>query len=411
MPLGKITKRTVDALEPSSSDLFLWDDELKGFGVRLTPKGVRSYVLQYRMGGRETHPRRYTIGRHGSPWTPDRARKEAERLLYLIHQKIDPTEAEKERRREAVDLAFDKYAEKFIELYLQRRWKQWRLGAGVLRREAMIVLGKKPLPRIRRSDLAPLWDRMQDRPAVARITFATLRKLFKWAASRGDVDRSPLEGVEAPPAVPARDRVLDDRELGALWKAIETLRYPFEHFFRLLVLTGQRREEVAQMDWSELSRDDAMWILPAARTKNSKPNLVPLSDPAIEILDGVAGSSQWPCRGFVFSTTGRTPVSGFTKPKQRIDERMRAETGAELPAWRAHDIRRTVATGLQRLGVRFEVTEAVLNHVSGSKSGIAGVYQRYDWAAEKRTALAAWADHVLQVGAAGSTSRGFGRAQ
>jgi hypothetical protein len=149
----------VDALVAGPRESFLWDEDLKGFGVRITPAGHRSYVLQYRTGGREVSSKRYTIGRHGSPWTPDKARQEAERLLYLVHQGKDPIEADRERRREAVDLAFDVYAERFIELYLQRRWKQWKLGAGVLRREAIPVLRSKPLTRIKRQDFAPLFDR------------------------------------------------------------------------------------------------------------------------------------------------------------------------------------------------------------------------------------------------------------
>lgn len=397
MARGKVTKRNVDALIPAPQDQFLWDPELRGFGARLTRGGVLSYVLQYRMGGRESPARRYTIGKHGSPWTPDTARKEAERLLYLVRQGKDPVEVERERRREAVDLAFDAYVEKFIELYLKRRWKQWKLGAGVLRREAVPVLHSKPLPRIKRSDFATMFDRMHDRPAVARITFATLRKLFRWAVGRGDLDRSPLEGVDAPPAVPSRDRVLSDQEVAAVWTGTSSLGQPFAGFYRLLILTGQRRQEVARMDWSEVDRSQQLWTLPGSRTKNGRPQLVPLSSAAMEVLDDLAEEGPWPKAGLVFSTTGRTPVSGFTKPKKRLDEVVAAELSTPPEPWRVHDIRRTLATGLQRLGVRFEVTEAVLNHVSGSRGGIAGVYQRYDWAQEKRAALEKWALHVVQV--------------
>ena len=175
MATGRITKSTVDSLVPGERDKFLWDDELSGFGVKVTPKGAKSYVLQYRMGGRESQSRRATIGRHGSPWTPQTARKEAERLLVQVRQRIDPVQAEHERRRQAVDLAFDAYVETFVDLYLKRRWKQWSLGAGVLRREAVSLLRKKPLPTIKRSDLNQIWDATQDRPAIARLTFATLR--------------------------------------------------------------------------------------------------------------------------------------------------------------------------------------------------------------------------------------------
>lgn len=404
MPIGRITKRSVDALVPGTKDIFLWDEELKGFGLRLTASGAKSYVIQYRMGGRESPTRRFTIGGHGSPWAPDTARKEAIRLLIEVRQGRDPGLAKLERRRQAVDLAFNSYVEAFIDLYLKKRWKQWKLGAGVLRREVIPVLRDRPLPKIARNHLNPIWDGLQDRPAVARVTFATLRKLFKWAVSRGDIDRSPLEGAEAPPVVPARDRVLNDEELAIVWNAAPELGKPFGDYLRMLILTGQRRDEVAGMDWSELNRQDGEWLLPGYRAKNGKPHLVPLSEPAIAILDAVAGGKRWPTHGYVFTTTGNTAISGFSKAKRRLDEMIGRNLGPRFVSWRAHDLRRTLATGLQRLGVRFEVTEAVLNHISGSRGGIAGVYQRYDWAAEKRQALASWAEHVskLQASALGA---------
>lgn len=156
MPVGKITKRSVDVLTPAASDVFLWDDLLKGFGLRLTPKGARSYVVQYRMGGRQTPSRRYTIGKHGSPWTPEGARREAERILIMVRQGLDPLEAKSERERQIVDLGFESYVQSFTELYLQKRWKDWKLGEGVLKREVVSKLKDKPLPRITRSDLAPI---------------------------------------------------------------------------------------------------------------------------------------------------------------------------------------------------------------------------------------------------------------
>lgn len=407
MPSARITKRAVDALGPGAREVFLWDDELKGFGLRVTLQGSKSYVLQYRMGGREAPTRRYTIGGHGSPWTPEKARREAERLMMLVRQGVDPVQADQERRRQAVDLAFDAYAENFISLYLKSRWKQWQLGAGVLRREAVPVLSAKPLPKIKRSDFNPIWDRMQERPAVARITHATLRKLFRWAVSRGDLDRSPMEGVNPPPPVASRERVLTDGELAVVWRGSDQLREPFASFFKLLILTAQRRDEVASLDWSELDRPAAEWMIPGSRTKNGKPQLVPLSVPAVEVIDRVAGGDVWPKQGFLFSTTGKNPISGFSKPKRKLDEIMLEQLGSQAQSspWRVHDLRRTVATGLQRLGVRFEVTEAVLNHVSGARSGIAGVYQRYDWRDEKREALSQWASYVFDCVSPQSSSQ------
>jgi integrase len=201
--------------------------------------------------------------------------------------------------------------------------------------------------------------------------------------------------------------VLTNEELRLAWHAAEGLGYPFGPLVRLLLLTGQRREEVAGLRWQELNRGAAAWTLPRERAKNCKSHLVPLSQPAIGLLDGIARSAKWPRTGFVFTTTGATPVSGYSRAKRRLDEAMidllneedqdAEEEVSAVPPWRLHDLRRTVATGLQRLGIRFEVTEAVLNHVSGVRSGVAGVYQRHDWAEEKRDALEKWAAAVERI--------------
>ena len=153
------------------------------------------------------------------------------------------------------------------------------------------------------------------------------------------------------------------------------------------------------MRWSELDRKSAMWTIPAERAKNAKTHLVPLSEKSIEQLDLVSGSKEiWPQTGYVLTSTGKNPISGFSKSKIAIDDRITTARGGEpLESWRVHDLRRTLATGLQRLGVRFEVTEAVLNHISGAKGGVAGIYQRHDWKQEKRAALDAWSTDVERI--------------
>lgn len=395
MATGKITKTSVDAIKPGARDQYLWDEDLKGFGLRVTVKGARSYVYQYRLGGREAKTRRVTIGGHGSPYTPTTAREEAKRLALMVGRGIDPIDAEKERRRQAVDLSFSAYVETFAEGYLKGRWKRWEEKKRLLLREPAAVLGNKALPLITRADLSGIWDRLRDRPGAAQYTHATLRKLFAWAVERGDIERSPMDGVKAPSAIATRDRVLSEREVRWAWQAAEKLGAPFAGLYQLLIATGQRREEVGGMEWRELDREARLWTLPGARAKNGETHFVPLNALAIAVIDKIGGGRKWPKRGLVFTTTGETPVSGFSRAKARLDAEMeKLARGEEVLPWRVHDIRRTVATGFQRLGVRFEVTEAVLNHVSGARSGIAGVYQRHDWKEEKRDALEAWAAHL-----------------
>ena len=416
MPTRRVTKRAVDALTAGPATAYLWDDELRGFGVRITTAGAKAYVYQYRLGGREAAKKRATIGRHGSPWTPDTARAEAKRLALLVGQGTDPVQADKVRRRETVTLAFPSYAQRFTDEYLKTRWPRgWSLADGILRREAVPAFAGLSLPQITRAHVSEFLDRLADRPAVRRNAFAALRRLFRWAVSRGDLTASPIADMDAPAAPGARDRVLSDDELSAVWNAAGGMTYPFGPMLRLLAITGQRREEVAGLTWAELDQTSATWTLPATRAKNRQAHIVPLSPLAVGIVDGLArlltnaigAKLRWPRKGLVFSTTGKTAVSGFSKAKARLDrtiteaEQKRAKDAGEEPelveAWRLHDLRRTLATGLQRLGVRFEVTEAVLNHVSGAKGGVAGVYQRHDWKDEKRVALMAWSDHLARI--------------
>ena len=222
---------------------------------------------------------------------------------------------------------------------------------------------------------------------MRRAVFAYASVLFGWAAKRGLIDSNPLLAMAKPEPPLARERFLNDHELACVWKATFDLGHPFGPFFRLLILTGQRRSEVASMGWEELDRANLTWTIPRERSKNGVAHIVPLSPTVVDELAALAGSAIWPATGFVLTTTGWSPVSGISKAKSALDERTALQRGGQaLLPWRIHDLRRTMATGFQRLGVRFEVTEATLNHVGGAKGGVAGVYQRHDWKEEKRNA-------------------------
>ena len=401
--MARITKSFVDAAQPGAKDILFWDDRLSGFGCKITPKGAKVFIYQYRMGGRGSPARRYTIGRHGQ-LTAEQARREAEVLALKVAQGSDPQRAKAETNRIAIDLAFNAYVDRFYEAYLIKAWQSSHQDAlSLLRRYAVPVLGNKALPDITRKDITAVLAAARDKVATPSLLFATLRRMMRWAVNQGDLDRSPIDGMDAPAKAPSRDRVLDDGEMLLVWKSTAELGYPFGPLIRLLILTGARREEVAALDWSELVYGAQIWVLPTSRSKNGVGARQPLSTLAVAELDAIAKrqgkSAGWPKSGLVFSTTGHTSVSGYSRAKARLDKAITgladSEDALPLPPWRLHDLRRTLATGLQRLGVRFEVTEAVLNHVSGSKSGVAGVYQRYDWAAEKAVAVQAWADHVF----------------
>jgi len=406
MATGRINKSSVDATHPASKEVMLWDDKISGFGLKVTPKGAKSYLFQYRLGGRAGKTRRFTIGKHGN-LTPDAARKEAERLARAVAQGLDPQQQKQDNARKAVDLAFKDYADTFVEECLKVRWKaSHKDGEALLRLYATPVLGSKPIHEITRADIRSVLNKAKGKVATSRNLFAVLRRLFKWAVSQGDIEVSPLNGMEPPPLPIKRDRVLSDAELRLAWEAAGTLGYPFGPFVRLLIVTGQRLEEVSGLEWSELTKASAMWALPAERAKNDHASMVPLSKLAVAEIDALAKRAKrkdgWPRTGFVFSTTGTTSISGHSRAKRRLDKEMAALAAKSddvhaIAPWRFHDLRRTLAKGMQRLGVRFEVTEAILNHVSGSKAGVAGVYQLHDWGPEKKAALQAWSDHLKSI--------------
>lgn len=355
MPTGSVTKRSVDALSGGPANSFLWDDQLRGFGVKVTPNGSKSYIFAYRVGGREAAKRRYTIGRHGSPWTPASARSKAEALAALVSNGVDPMLAQKERRKDAVELEFSAYAARFITAYptLPRksgrprspRWTAY--AASILRNRAIPAFRGKTVKDLTKANVASFLDGLTEWPAMRRNASAVLRQLFAWAVERGDLAMSPLIGSKLPPSVPSRDRVLSDAELALVWKAATAMDYPFGPLFRLLIATGQRREEVSGMDWRELDHDGATWTLPASRAKNNKAHIVPLNLLAVAALDAVASNGSegsacvWPIRGFVFTTTGKTAASGHSGAKARLEARMgalRPETaaGEPLEPWRVH---------------------------------------------------------------------------
>ncbi len=403
MPNQSITLRTIQSVTPDPHrDIYVWDPRLKGFGLRITPRGAQSFVFQYRVDGGPA--RRKTIGPVGSPWTPATARKEAERLLVLVYQGIDPVEAKREAKRKKETLNFRTYSERFVELYLKPNWRgTWGSANCTIHNVFIPRWGNRPVHEITRADIVKVLDEYSDRPARRKEIHSLLRKFFNWATDRQDIDVSPLAGMKAPKAVPSRRRVLSDDEVVALWRATENSGWPWGPFVRMLILTMQRRQEVAEMDWSEIDLNARRWTLPADRAKNDQEHVIPLTSLALAELQ-LLGPKR---KGLVFTTTGTTPVSGFFKGRAALHKDMIAylkakqvEEGGdpaevEVPNWRLHDIRRTGATHLQSLRVPVEVTESVLNHISGTRAGVAGIYNRYRYDDEKRTALDAW-DAKLQ---------------
>jgi integrase len=220
---------------------------------------------------------------------------------------------------------------------------------------------------------------------TGRALHAALSGFFSWCVEEELSDANPCANSRRPPPARTRDKVLTDAELAAVWRASSGLAPQYRAMTRFLISTGARLREVTQMKERELSDDFSVWVLPAQRAKNGHEHRLPLPQLARDVISSVprvAGSE------YVFSFSGTKPMEGFSKQKRRLDRL------SGVRNWTWHDLRRTLATGLQKLGVRLEVTESVLNHVGGSRSGIVGIYQRHQYDDEKLQALEMWATHV-----------------
>jgi integrase len=401
-----LTARAIDQMKPEGSVREIPDGGLPGLYLVIQPSGTRSFTLRYRHIGRT---RNMTLGRWPA-FSLSEAREAARTALRAIAEGRDPAGEKRSAKTDTSTLCAE-VGRLFIERDQRptnRTWKQTARLLG-LRPDAdrlVTIRGGiidqwtgRRIEEIRRRDVIAVLDALNAKPATKQNTFAALRRFFNWALARDLIATSPCAGVEAPQPTPARDRVLTDDELGWFWSACDTVGPPFSPLFKLLCLTGQRREEVGGMRWSELQGN--AWTIPAARVKNGRQHSLILPAPAYALINGVQQIEGCP---LVFSTTGTTPVSGYSEAKRRLDaamlRRAREDTGRidlQIAPWRLHDLRRTTASGMAKLGIPLPTIEKVLNHVSGSFGGIVGVYQRHEFSTEKAAALTTWAEHILAI--------------
>jgi integrase len=422
-----LTDKKLEALEKAAAPASrqeLPDGLLPGLYLVRQPSKAMSWAVRYRHAGRT---RKLTLG--GYPALDLKAARDLGRkALREAAEHADPARRKQddkaEARRKVADAIrgqrdlFENVAREFLERYAKPRavaknrpdaWQETGRILGLKPDPAdpakLIEGGGDVMPRwrgrklqeITKRDVILLLDVVHDRaPIMANRTLAAVRKFFNWAVARDIVAGSPCTGVNAPAAERSRDRVLTDEELRLAWAAADKENWPFGPIINLMILTGQREGEIAGMRWSEIDLEAKLWTLPATRVKNDELHTVPLSDDAIEIIKSLPRIRT--DGGFVFAGRRGKPVTSFARAKDRIDDSVtRANKGTALPDWTFHDIRRTVASGMARLGIQLPVIEKVLNHKSGTFRGIVGVYQRHSFAEEKRTALTAWASHVQSV--------------
>ena len=340
----------------------------------------------------------------GAPLSLRAARVLANQLLRQRAQGIDITEV----KIKGGD-SFPSVVKEFISDYARPKNRTWKSTANVL---GLIYPSDHGDPILKPDGLAKRWatksitdidgaalhniiaeSRRNGGPdpsnSRGRAMASALGKLFAWATQHRKVQTNPALGMFRPASPPARSRVLTDVEIAAVWIAADKVGYPFGHVVKLLLLTGQRRDEIAAMRWSELDGSFSILSLPPTRTKNKRPHVVPMPRMGREIISSVprvAGCD------FVFSTNGKTSISGFSKFKKKLD----ANIEFSQP-WTIHDLRRSAVTHMAELGVQPHVIEVIVNHVSGHKGGIAGVYNKALHLSERKAALELWAEHVASI--------------
>jgi integrase len=407
----KLTQATIQrlALPKGKAEAIYFDDDLPGFGLRLRSGGSRNWIIQYALGAKQ---RRMTLG-STEVLDSSKAHKTARDLLASVRLGRDPAAERTESRVRASDDELGAIIDRFLarqetrlrprsytetKRYLKKHWKS---------------LHGVHLTRINRATVAARLDAIADESGsvAADRARAALSAFFAWAIRQGLCEVNPVIGTNKAADVKSRERVLSDQELKAIWNALPDSDYG--RIVRLLILTGQRREEIGGLRWSEIDVAKRVITLPSERTKNHRSHDVPLSKPALAI---VTTQPMRAGRDFLFGDGPRRReqngeaikqggFQGWSKSKIALDAQTKS-----IGAWRLHDVRRTVATRMAELGVQPHIVEAVLNHASGHKAGIAGVYNRAAYVDEKTAALALWAKHIDRL-ISGTSSEKSARAR
>jgi integrase len=396
-----ITDRTLRGLKPHPDGKAkdIWDGLLRGFGIRVQGNApTKTFILHMRFPG-SPNPTRRALGRYPAMTLED-ARNKAREWIALVHRGVDPHHEEERQRIEALRAhrnSFALVAEDFIADYLadKRSGDDW---AREIRRELVGRWGDRPVTSVTKDDVATMVReiRMRGAPHQARAVYGHCKLLFGWAIGVGKLDNSPCDRLKPKFLFPdaertvKRKRTLSDDELRAYWQAALNEPYPWGPLFRLLLLTGQRRSEVAEAHWDEFDLPRKLWTIPAERMKNKAVHGVPLTDEMIGILNTLP---RFKNGGFLFSTDfGKRPVIGFTRIKQRLNSAVKTQR-----PWVLHDVRRTVRSHLSPLigpGITDEVRELVIAHMPGV---LAQIYDQYTYEPEKRLCLELWGKRLHEI--------------
>ena len=413
MPTTKLTQAAVDRLSvPSDKAVVYWDNQCPGFGLRISPRGRRTWIVMYRVAGRAVME---TLGTTAQTPSVAQAREHARASMTRARDGVNPVAERREAEKEAAvkAMTFGEVAERFLAEHVERN------SAPKYAREVRRIFDHDVLPRwrdrpaweIAKQDVNDLLDakagsRERKRKGTrdgaatqANRTLTRLRTLFRWAVDMDLIEADPTTGVRQRIKEKPRDRVLDNDEIRAFWTGCDRLGWPFGALLKLLLLTAQRRDEVGRLRWNELDLDKSTWTIPRERAKSDRAHIVHLSGPAIEIIKALPHTGD-----LVFSGTGATAVSGYSQAKTRIDNLMtaqlREESGdpeAEIVPWILHDLRRTATTGMAGLTIAPHVVDKILNHTGGVIRSVAAIYNRFAYLDERKAALETWGRYVMDL--------------
>jgi integrase len=385
--MAKLTTKSIENMKPAADRREVPDGGCRGLYLVVQPSGARGWAVRYRYQGK---PRKLTLG----VWPVLQlaaARSAASAALHELAQGRDPAalkfEAEAAAAKAEIDRKADtieSWAKHFLDRHAaKKREHTERQYRHVIEDFALPAWRGRTVHDIKRRDVINLVEGIAEtKPVMANRALVVIGTFFGWLCSRDVIETSPVVGVKAPAKEQARERILSDDEIRALWKACNVVGDPYGAAVKVLLLTGARRSEVAGMRRAEIAGD--VWSLPPERCKNKQRHDVPLSAQVLALIE-----AQPEIGDCIFTVTGNTPLNHFDRAKRLLDASM-----APAMPWVLHDLRRTCASGMAKLGVKLPVIEKCLNHTSGSFRGIVATYQRHDFAAEKRDALQRWSDHL-----------------
>ncbi len=378
----KLNDRNVRAKKPpqKGQDEY-WDTEAKGLALRVSYAGTKSWTVMTRLRGKQ---RRYKLGQYPE-LSLAAARSKARDYKVSAQAGLDPEEAQKRAREDAARRQRDNFAA-VADLYIEKHLPKLSRGhevAQTIRRELIPYWGSSPIGDIDHRDVEAVIDaKAALHPTAANRLLALVKKLFNWCIEKRIIEDSPAAHIKPPAEEVERERTLDEDEIRGVWVAAGGLG-PFGVLVRLLLLTGQRKSEVAEMRWSEVNIEAHIWTISGVRTKSGKGHVIPLSGFALEILNAIPPSGD-----YVITPNGHGPIRSFGKPKARLD------TASGVANWRMHDLRRTAATNWASMGEDLIVISKLLNH---AESGVTKVYVRMSRDKEKRVALERWGEELRRI--------------